>query len=93
MGRFRRVVQTKLQIKMEKITEKEFLKRCANSDASSNINPSTKEIVRSEIFLFDYYVRGDETFSVANFEWDYLIIASNKDTFQICAINLNENEL
>ena len=40
---------------MEKITKEEFLKRCVDSDASTNVNSLTKEIVRFEIFVFDYY--------------------------------------
>ena len=67
---------------MEKITKKEFLKRCVDADASTNVNASTKEIVRSEIYLFDYYItniKDNEIFSVVDFDNEDLIIVSNKE--------------
>jgi len=69
---------------MEKITKEEFLKRCVNSDASTNTNSLTKEIVRSEIFLFDYYLKDNKPCSVIAFDGEDLIIAGYEEEFQIC---------
>ena len=68
---------------MEKITKEEFLKRCIDSDASTNVDSLTKEIVRSEIFIFDYYLKNGEIYSVANLNKDEVIIANANDNIII----------
>mgnify|MGYP003649963117 FL=1 len=69
---------------MEKITKEEFLQRCADSETSTNVNALTKEIVRSEICIFDYYLKDSELRSVVAFDSEYLIIAGYKEEFEIC---------
>ena len=69
---------------MEKITKKEFLQRCVNSEASTNVNSATKEIVRDEIYIYDYYVKNDKIFSVLAFDGKHLLIAGQDEEFQIC---------
>ena len=59
---------------MEKITKEEFLKRCVDAEASTNVDSLTKEIVRSEIFVFDYYVKNNFIYSVATVDNDDVII-------------------
>ena len=59
---------------MEKITKEEFLKRCVDAEASTNVDFLTKEIVRSEIFVFDYYVKNNFIYSVATVDNDDVII-------------------
>jgi len=68
---------------MEKITKQEFLKRCVNSETSTNANSLTKEIFRSEIFLYDYYVKDGKPCSVIAFDGEDLIIAGYEEEFQI----------
>ena len=68
---------------MEKITKEEFLKRCVDSEASTNINSLTKKIVRSEIFVFDYYVKNNFVYSVATVDNDDVIITNASDNIII----------
>ena len=68
---------------MEKITKEEFLKRCVDAEASTNVDSLTKEIVRSEIFVFDYYLKNGEIYSVANLNKDEVIIANANDNIII----------
>lgn len=70
---------------MKKITKEEFLRRCANSEASTNANSLTKEIVRSEIFVFDYYLKDGKPCSVIAFDGEDVIIAGYEEEFEICA--------
>ncbi len=69
---------------MEKITKEEFLQRCVNSEASTNVNSATKQIVRAEIFIYDYYLIDSKIYSVIAFDGEYLIIAGQEEEFQIC---------
>lgn len=69
---------------METITKEEFLQRCDNSEASTNANSLTKEIMRPEIAFHDYYIKNDKIFSVIAFDGEYLIIAGQEEEFQIC---------
>ena len=68
---------------MEKITKKEFLKRCVDAEASTNVDFLTKEIVRSEIFIFDYYVKNNFVYSVATVDNDEVIIIDANDNIII----------
>ena len=72
---------------MEKITKKEFLKRCVDAEASTNVDSLTKEIVRSEIFVFDYYLEDNKPCSVIGFDGEDIIIAGYEEEFKICASN------
>ena len=68
---------------MEKITKEEFLKRCVDSDASTNVNSLTKEIVRFEIFVFDYYLKNNFIYSVSAINNDDVIITNASDNIII----------
>ena len=68
---------------MEKITKKEFLKRCVDADASTNVDSLTKEIVRSEIFVFDYYIKNNFIYSVATVDNNNVIITNANDNIII----------
>ena len=68
---------------MEKITKEEFLKRCINAEASTNVDFLTKEIGRSEIFVFDYYVKNNFIYSVATVDNDDVIITNANDNIII----------
>ena len=68
---------------MEKITKEEFLKRCVDADASTNIDSLTKEIVRSEIFVFDYYVKNNFVYSVSAVDNEDIIITNANDNIII----------
>ena len=68
---------------MEKITKEEFLKRCINAEASTNVDFLTKEIGRSEIFVFDYYVKNNFVYSVATVDNDDVIITNASDNIII----------
>ena len=78
---------------MEKITKEEFLKRCVDADASTNVNALTKKIVRSEIYIFDYYItniKNNEIFSVVDFDNEDLIIVSNKEIARFPSSTINK---
>ena len=68
---------------MEKITKEEFLKRCIDAETSTNANSLTKEIVRSEIFIFDYYVKNNFIYSVSAINNDEVIIINTNDNIII----------
>ena len=68
---------------MEKITKEEFLRRCVDSDASTNVDSLTKEIVRSEIFIFDYYVKNNFIYSVSAINNNEVIIINTNDNIII----------
>ena len=68
---------------MEKITKEEFLKRCIDAETSTNANSLTKEIVRSEIFVFDYYLKNNFIYSVSSVDNDNVIITNASDNIII----------
>ena len=68
---------------MEKITKEEFLKRCIDAETSTNVDSRTKEIVRSEIFVFDFYAKNNFIYSVSAVDNDEVIIIDANDNIII----------